>query len=100
MTGEEATADITREKWVDLYNEGFTLGQRERRKQTQNRRSKVENVLDDAEDHQPPELEALQEGYDLGLKKGLPGSNLDVDQKANNAFDRSGYAADLSQWSE
>jgi len=100
MTSEQPTADITRKEWVDLYNQGFKYGQQERKKKPKNRQKNVETRLEDIDNYQPPDLEALQQGYDLGRTKGVPGAKIDVDEKANTAFDRSDYGADLSRWSD
>jgi|AntDeeMetagen134_2_1112570.scaffolds.fasta_scaffold08551_3 hypothetical protein len=101
---DDATAgdgnDINRKQWVELYERGFELGTRERSLDPAKRRDRVEPRLDADHGHSDVEIEALQAGYELGRDEGFPGAEIDVDKRANSAFDRSGYAADLSDWGD
>jgi len=99
---DDATSSgkIGRKKWVGLYERGFKLGTRERSLQPSNRRDSVEPRLNAEHGYSEDEIDALQAGYELGCKGSFPGSDIDVQQKANTAFDRSGHATGLSQWAD
>lgn len=92
---------ISRSDWVETYREGFKFGRSERKRREEKRRSDVADVVDDRRGYGPysdPEMDALQAGFDLGRKKAFPGADIDVKGEANTAYDKSGHAPGLSQW--
>jgi len=95
---EPASGGIDRSTWVDLFEEGVKRGTRERHHRPANRTDDVTDRLE--ESRTEPEKDALQAGFEVGLKSGAPGQKLDIEAKANTAYDRSGYAAGLSQWGD
>ena len=100
MPTDRDTDEIGRKQWVDLYERGFKLGTQERSLDPSNRRDSVAPRLDADHGYSESEIEALQAGYELGRDEAFPGADIDVDQRANSAFDRSSHAADLSQWGD
>lgn len=89
--------NIQRDDWVETFTEGFGIGARERKRQPDDRRQDVTDVID-ASEYTDPELDALQAGYDVGRKEAFPGADIDTEQRANTAYDRSEYSAGLDQW--
>jgi len=92
------SGEVGRKHWVDLYERGFKLGTCERSMEPSNRRDSVKARLNADHGYSDDEIDALQAGYELGCKGSFPGVEIDVQEKANIAFDRSGHAAGLSQW--
>jgi len=88
---------MNRSDWVELYERGYKLGSRERVLSRSKRSESVEPLLSD-KDYRDAEIEALEAGYARGLEGSYPGADVDVKQNAHTAYDRSGYAASLSQW--
>lgn len=87
---------VTRDQWVAAFKEGFKVGCSERKADPSNRR---DDVTDASPNMDVESTEAAQAGYELGLNKGFPGAQIDVEKKANAAFDRSDHSAGLSDWS-
>lgn len=90
------TDTITRDEWVESFKDGFNAGCSERSVAPENRRDDVTDANPDATFEV---AEAAQAGYELGLNKGIPGAQIDVEKKANAAYDRSDHSAGLSDWS-
>ena len=95
MSGEYRD-DIDRSEWVDLFEQGYKLGARERSRRPENRRDDVSEIV--RETGTQAELEALQSGFDKGRKNAVPGAGPNIEEKANAAFDESGHAPSLSDW--
>lgn len=91
---DDNTGDVTREEWIESFREGFKLGRAGRKLEPEKRHSDVSDVHLGGESS-----DALQQGYVLGKNKGYPGAEIDVEKKANAAFDRSEHSADLTEWS-
>lgn len=93
---DDDAEDVAREQWVSSFKEGFKAGCSERRADPSNRHGELADAKPAAEFEV---AEAAQAGYELGLNKGFPGAQIDVEKKANAAFDRSDHSAGLSDWS-
>lgn len=87
---------IKRDRWVELFKRGFKRGASERKKLPENRHDEIGS---DDEAETEAELSALEAGYELGKEKAVPGANIDIEEKANAAYDRSEYSAGLDRWS-
>lgn len=100
MASEQSGPQITRDRWVTLFEDGFKAGVRERKRSPAKRRGDVSDVRDG--DHSAAEWDALQTGFEEGRDGGggVPGQATDIEAKANTAYDRSEYSTDLDQWGE
>lgn len=89
---------IDRSEWVDLFKQGYKLGARERSRKPEKRRDSVSDLV--GETGSNAELDALQSGFEEGKKNAVPGSDPEIKEKANSAYDESGYAPSLSDWGD
>lgn len=88
-------SEISRDEWVEWFKTGFKRGASERKKQPENR---YDELSDNPKAESDAELDALNAGFELGEKKAYPGADIDVEQKANTAYDRSDHSKGLSHW--
>lgn len=89
-------AEITRERWIECFETGFKRGAAERKKRPENRH---DEITQDDEVEGEAELAALEAGYELGKENAVPGASIDIEKKANAAYDRSEHSAGLDRWS-
>lgn len=89
-------SEIDRERWVQVFKRGFKRGAAQRKKLPENRH---EEIVSGDEAESDAEVAALQAGYELGKKKAHPGAEINVEEEANTAYDRSEYSAGLDRWS-
>jgi len=89
-------SEIDRDTWVEFFKRGFKRGAAERKKRPENRHDELGA---DSEAESEGELAALDAGYELGKQNAYPGANIDIEEQANTAYDRSEYSAGLEKWS-
>ena len=90
---------MNRDNYVEHYKKGFELGCKERHKQPEDRRQNLIDLVVSGE-YLHDELQAMQSGYELGLKGGYPGADIDVEKKANSSYDRSEHSSGIDEWSQ
>jgi len=89
---------IDRKQWVQMFKRGFKRGAAERKKTPENRRDKLSKEIDNSVDTDA-DLAAFSAGYEEGKSNAFPGADINIEDRANTAYDRSEYSAGLDEWS-
>lgn len=80
------TTQPTQESYTEAFSEGYEMGRREYTRLVDERRDDVTEVIENPDEREEWEIDALQRGFTLAREEWEPGVDVGVDAKASDAY--------------